>query len=66
MAGATKFLRLVEMGRKKIWIGLGVIILAFLVVAWIDGGRQEPRMIEQPVALSATGGEFTGAQENKE
>jgi hypothetical protein len=39
------------MGRKRILAALVLVLVAVLVFAWIDGGREEPRMIEEPVAL---------------
>ena len=44
-------LRLVAMRLKKIWLGLLVLLVLFLVVAWYDGGREPQRLIEQPVEL---------------
>ena len=39
------------MGRKRILTALGLIALAVIAFAWIDGGRETQRIIEQPVAL---------------
>nr|WP_279323136.1 hypothetical protein [Altererythrobacter segetis] len=39
------------MGRKRILTVLAVLIVAVLAFAWIDGGREQQRMIEQPVPL---------------
>lgn len=40
------------MGRKTwIWILTAVALLALLAWAWIDGGREPTRMIEEPIAL---------------
>lgn len=39
------------MGRKRILAALVLVIVAVLAFAWIDGGRKEPRLIEQPVEL---------------
>jgi hypothetical protein len=39
------------MGRKRILTVLAVLIVAVLAFAWIDGGREQQRMIEQPVSL---------------
>jgi len=39
------------MGRKRILTVIGIVILALLAFAWIDGGREEQRLIEQPVDL---------------
>jgi len=39
------------MGRKRILTVLAVIIAAVLAFAWIDGGREQQRMIERPVPL---------------
>jgi hypothetical protein len=39
-------------GRKVwIWILAAVALLALLAWAWIDGGREPARMIEQPIPL---------------
>jgi hypothetical protein len=40
------------MGRKRILTALALIALAVLAFAWIDGGRETQRMIEEPVAQS--------------
>ena len=39
------------MGRKRILAALVLVLAAVLAFAWIDGGREEPRLIEQPVEL---------------
>jgi hypothetical protein len=39
------------MGRRRIVIALLVLVLAIVAFAWIDGGREEPHMIEQPIEL---------------
>ena len=39
------------MSRKKIWLGLLILLVLFLIIAWYDGGREPQRMIEQPVEL---------------
>jgi hypothetical protein len=39
------------MGRKRILTALGLILAAVIAFAWIDGGRETQRIIEQPVAL---------------
>ena len=39
------------MGRKRILAALVLIVVAVLAFAWIDGGREEPRLIEQTVEL---------------
>ena len=40
------------MGRKAwIWILAAVAVIAVLAWAWIDGGKQPQRMIEEPVEL---------------
>jgi hypothetical protein len=43
------------MGRKRILIVLAVIAVAVLAFAWIDGGREQQRMIEQPVPMPEAG-----------
>lgn len=47
------------MSRKNIWLGLLILLVLFLIVAWYDGGREPQRLIEQPVELSgvAPGGD---------
>jgi hypothetical protein len=40
-----------RMGRKRILTVLAVIVVAVLAFAWIDGGLEQQRMIEQPVPL---------------
>lgn len=39
------------MGRKRILAALVLVLIAFVAFAWIDGGREESRLIEQPVEL---------------
>ena len=39
------------MSRKNIRLGLLILLVLFLIVAWIDGGREPQRLIEQPVEL---------------
>jgi hypothetical protein len=39
------------MGRKRILAALVLVLFAVLAFAWIDGGREEPRLIEKPVEL---------------
>ena len=39
------------MGRKRILAALVLVVVAVLAFAWIDGGREEPRLIEQAVEL---------------
>lgn len=39
------------MGRKRILTMIALVTVAVLAFAWIDGGREVQRMIEQPVAL---------------
>jgi hypothetical protein len=38
---------------RKVWLlaGLGAVILAILIYAWIDGGREPLREIVVPVPL---------------
>ena len=43
--------RQVMMHRRKIGMGIAVILVALLALAWFDGGRQEVRLIEQPVNM---------------
>ena len=40
----------------KVRLGLLVLLVLILLVAWIDGGREPQRMIEQPVDLPSDGG----------
>jgi len=37
------------MGRRRILTGLAIFAVALIAFAWIDGGRQQQRMIEQTV-----------------
>jgi hypothetical protein len=39
------------MRRKNIWLGLLILLVLFLIIAWYDGGREPQRMIEQPIEL---------------
>jgi hypothetical protein len=39
------------MGRKRNLAALVLVLIAVLAFAWIDGGREEPRLIEQAVEL---------------
>ncbi len=39
------------MGRKRTLTFIIVFVLAVLAFAWLNGGRQPQRMIEQPVPL---------------
>jgi len=39
------------MGRKRILAALVLALLALVAFAWIDGGREEPRLIEEAVEL---------------
>lgn len=36
---------------NKIRLGLLVLLVLFLALAWYDGGREPQRLIEQPVEL---------------
>ena len=36
---------------RKIGIGIGAGMALVVGFAWIDGGREEPRLIEQPLDL---------------
>lgn len=40
---------------RKIGLGLAGVVALLVAVAWIDGGREEPRLIEQPVVLQQDG-----------
>jgi predicted alpha/beta hydrolase len=42
------------MKSRKVRMVLLVLLVVILLVAWIDGGREPQRMIEQPVDLPAT------------
>ena len=35
----------------KVRLGLLVLLMLFLAIAWYDGGREPQRLIEQPVEL---------------
>jgi len=39
------------MGRRRILIVFAIVIVAVIAFAWIDGGREPQRMIEQKVDL---------------
>ncbi|MGX7895030.1 hypothetical protein [Tsuneonella sp. HG222] len=39
------------MGRKRILTLIGAVVVGVLAFAWIDGGREEQRLIEQPIDL---------------
>ncbi len=39
---------------KKVWLAVLTVLALFLALAWYDGGREEQRLIEQPVALPET------------
>jgi hypothetical protein len=39
-----------EQRKLGVW-GLLVVLIGLLVLAWLDGGREEQRMIVQPVEL---------------
>lgn len=39
---------------KKVWLTVLTVLALFLALAWYDGGREEQRLIEQPVALPET------------
>lgn len=53
-----KGLRLLAMRLTKFQLGMIVLFVLFLALAWYDGGREPQRLIEQPVELPA---EFQGA-----
>ena len=40
------------MRRKNLSVGLLILLVLFLFIAWYDGGREPQRLIEQPVELS--------------
>ncbi len=44
-------MRLNKIGPKKLWRGLLVFLVLLMLFAWIDGGREPQRLIEQPVEL---------------
>ena len=39
----------------KIAVILGLVVIGVLFVAWYDGGRETPRLIEQEVNLAEIG-----------
>ena len=39
------------MGRRRILIVFAIVIVAVIAFAWIDGGREPQRMVEQKVDL---------------
>jgi len=48
------------MRSRKVRLGLLVLLVLILLVAWIDGGREPQRMIEQPVDVAAGAGGESG------
>ena len=36
---------------RTVWTVLLVIVVLVLIIAWIDGGREEQRLIVEPVEL---------------
>ena len=42
---------MVAMRLRNVWVVLVVLVVIVLVIAWIDGGREEPRLIVEPVDL---------------
>lgn len=46
------YARVMFRGRGKLLIVLLAVVFVVLAVAWIDGGRVEERLIEQPVQLA--------------
>jgi len=43
------------MSRKNVRLGLLILLVLFLIIAWYDGGREPQRLIEQPVELPVGG-----------
>ena len=43
------------MRRNHLFLALAALVLAVLVYAWIDGGREPVRLIVEPVALPGAG-----------
>ena len=41
----------VAMTLRKFWLALLIVLVLVLALAWIDGGREEPRIIVEPVEL---------------
>jgi hypothetical protein len=39
------------MGRRRILTLIAIAVVAVIAFAWIDGGREQQRMIEQKVEL---------------
>ena len=39
------------MGRRRLLTLIALIAVAVIAFAWIDGGREQERLIEQPVPL---------------
>ena len=39
------------MGRKRILTVLAIVVVAVIIFAWVDGGREQPRIIDQKVDL---------------
>jgi hypothetical protein len=44
-------LRLVAMRLNKVWVGVLVVLVLFLLVAWYDGGSEPQRLFEQPAEI---------------
>ena len=41
-----------EQTRWKVWSGVLVLLILFLVVAWYDGGREPRGLIVEPIDLT--------------
>ena len=39
------------MSSRRIGIGLAIVVILLLAIAWIDGGEEPLREISQPVAV---------------
>ena len=39
------------MGRRRLLTTIAVIVVAVLAFAWVDGGREQQRMIERNIDL---------------
>lgn len=48
------------MGSRRVRHGVVVLVVLLLLVAWLDGGREPQRMIEQEVALPLASGGGAG------
>lgn len=48
------------MGSRRLRLGAVALVVLLLLVAWLDGGREPQRMIEQEVVLPLASGGGAG------